>query len=393
MKLRSPSLWLRAALLWLLFGPLGTQAQPSSAAEPPAPDLGGQVLMVPKTGGLFSIALETTVYRPPGEGPFPLVVINHGKAPGDPRFQSRYQPLGAVRFFLARGYAVIVPMRQGFSKSSGGYIGAGCNVESNGHVQAEDVHAVYEWLGAQAWADRSRMLVMGQSHGGWTTLAYGTHPDPGVRALVNFAGGLRQEGCTSWEQGLAHAAGAYGEQTRLPSLWFYGDNDRFFSVPTFHAMFDRYRAGGAPAELIAYGVFGVDSHAMFGSRAGEVIWQGPVSRLLRSVGLPDEVLNPAYLRVPDLPTPPATGFAALDAVDQVPMLKPAGREAYRLFLGKPSPRAFALGAGGAWGWAEGGDAPLRRALANCEKKAQDPHCQLYAVDDQVVWRAVEDSPP
>ena len=34
MKLRSPSLWLRAALLWLLFGPLGTQAQPSSAAEP-----------------------------------------------------------------------------------------------------------------------------------------------------------------------------------------------------------------------------------------------------------------------------------------------------------------------------------------------------------------------
>ena len=86
--------------------------------------------------GLFTTELETTVFRPDGAGPFPVAVINHGKANGDPRFQRRYRPLVAVRFFLARGYAVVVPMRQGFSKSSGSYIGGGCNVESNGSEQA-----------------------------------------------------------------------------------------------------------------------------------------------------------------------------------------------------------------------------------------------------------------
>lgn len=369
------------ALLGCAWGDLQAQT-PAAATFAPQED---KVQMVPKKGGLFTTQLETTVYRPSGDGPFPVVVINHGKAYGDPRFQARYQPAGAARFFLARGYAVVVPMRQGFSRSSGNYIGGGCNVESNGRVQADDVRAVYEWLGEQAWADRSRVLVMGQSHGGWTTLAYGTRPDPGVRALVNFAGGLRQDSCAGWEGTLARAAGAYGAETKLPSLWFYGDNDSYFSVNTFHAMYDRYHGAGAPAELIAFGPFGSDSHAMFGSRSGERIWQEPVLRLMRSVGLPDEVTDASYLKVRDMAVPPKTGFAAVDAIDQVPYLKDSGREGYRVFLTKQMPRAFALAPNGAWGWTEMGDAPLQRALANCQKHAKDQRCRLYAVDDSVVW--------
>ena len=75
--------------------------------------------------GSYGIELETTVYRPPGEGPFPLVVINHGKSFGDSRFQprSRY-PLAALEF-VRRGYVVAIPMRRGFSKSGGIYIGGG----------------------------------------------------------------------------------------------------------------------------------------------------------------------------------------------------------------------------------------------------------------------------
>ncbi len=49
------------------------------------------VVNVPKKGAVFTVDLETTVYKPDGDGPFPLVVINHGKAYGDSRFQSRYQ--------------------------------------------------------------------------------------------------------------------------------------------------------------------------------------------------------------------------------------------------------------------------------------------------------------
>ena len=61
------------------------------------------VVMVPKKGGIFTIELETTIYKPEGMGPFPVVVINHGKAPGDSKFQSRYRVGGTARYFMQRG--------------------------------------------------------------------------------------------------------------------------------------------------------------------------------------------------------------------------------------------------------------------------------------------------
>jgi dienelactone hydrolase len=240
--------------------------------------------------GLFAVDLETTVYKPEGDGPFPVVVINHGKASGDARFQARYRPAVAARYFLQRGYAVVVPMRQGFSKSGGSYIGGGCNVESNGRVQAEDVKAVFDYLVAQPWVDKERMLVVGQSHGGWTTLAFGPQNYPGVKGLVNFAGGLRQDTCPNWKEALAGAAAGYARGTRLPSLWFYGDNDSYFDPPTFHAMFDQYTAAGGQARLVAFGRFGADSHSLFGSRSGAGIWQPEMTAFLASIGLPSEPL-------------------------------------------------------------------------------------------------------
>jgi dienelactone hydrolase len=267
-----------------LAGPVRAQAPELDAA------LNESVVMVPKKGGLFTIELETTVYKPPGDGPFPLVLINHGKASGNPRFQGRYRPALAARYFLQRGYAVVVPMRQGFSKSTGSYVGVQCNIGSNGQVQAEDVHAVLDWATAQPWADKDRILVVGQSHGGWTTLAFGTVHYPGVKALVNFAGGLRQENCLGWQLGLARAAADYARETQVPSLWFYGDNDSFFDPETFHRMHEQYVAAGGQARLVAFGVFGKDSHALFGSRAGGAIWQPEVTKFLAQVGLPSQPL-------------------------------------------------------------------------------------------------------
>ncbi|HKA42079.1 MAG TPA: hypothetical protein VKF40_08825 [Burkholderiales bacterium] len=74
--------FLAAALgAWLL------AASPGGAQDNKAPqlrtDLNEQVVMLPVKGS-YSTELETTIFRPNGEGPFPLVVINHGKASGNP---------------------------------------------------------------------------------------------------------------------------------------------------------------------------------------------------------------------------------------------------------------------------------------------------------------------
>jgi dienelactone hydrolase len=266
--------------------------------------LNESVLMIPKGSGLFSTTLEVTLHKPDGEGPFPLAVINHGKANGEPRFQARYRHGTAASYFLQRGYAVLIPMRSGFSKSTGNYIGAGCNIGSNGESQAEDVKVTLDYITQQSWADKQRIIVLGQSHGGWTTLAFGTFNYPGVKGLVNFAGGLRQEQCPAWQQSLARATGDYGKRTPLPSLWFYGENDSYFNPFTYKAMHEQYTQAGGQARLVEFGVFGTDAHSMFGSRNGIAIWQPEVSRFLAQLGLPSEPL-PIYAKFGSNPVPAA----------------------------------------------------------------------------------------
>jgi len=66
----------------------------------------------------------------------------------------------ATREFVRRGYAVAIPMRNGFSRSGGVYISGGCNIASNGELQAESVAAVIKWLRAQPFADGNRIVVI-----------------------------------------------------------------------------------------------------------------------------------------------------------------------------------------------------------------------------------------
>jgi hypothetical protein len=42
-----------------------------------------EVVFVPKKLLIGSVNLETTIFKPDGEGPFPLVIINHGKSFGN----------------------------------------------------------------------------------------------------------------------------------------------------------------------------------------------------------------------------------------------------------------------------------------------------------------------
>ena len=170
----------------------------------------------------------------------------------------------------------------------------------------------------------------------------------------------------------------------MPSLWFYGANDSFFPPDVIRPAHAAYVAAGGPAEMVAFGAFGSDAHGLFFSARGLPIWWPKVELKLAAAGLPIEVVAPQFAPPVPMAAPPSSGFAAVDDVDKLPRLNEKGREVYRLFLAKPAPRAFALSAGGAWGWATGGDDPLHRALEICRRVAAS-ECRLYAVDGAVVW--------
>ncbi|HYD96308.1 MAG TPA: CocE/NonD family hydrolase [Noviherbaspirillum sp.] len=355
----------------------------SSPAEAVVLDavLNEQVVMIPASFDSRSIELETTIFKPPGEGPFPVVVMNHGKALGNPRNQNRDRFIVLSREFVKRGYAVIIPMRKGFSKSSGEYVDRGCDMTAHGQSQADDLQAALEYLRGQPWADAGRVVVAGQSYGGLTALAFGTRQYPGVKGLINFAGGLKMHGgdCR-WQQSLVQAFASYGAKSTLPSLWFYGENDNHFGPDLAARLHNAYIQAGGNARLVAYGPFKKDAHGMSASRDGVKIWWPETEKFLKELGMPtDTVLAlDTDVKVPQIE------YAAIDNVDAIPYLKGSAREQYRVFLGKSYPRAFAVSPTGAWSWAEDGDDPVEQALQDCQKNSNQP-CRLYAVDNHVVW--------
>ena len=240
-----------------------------------------------------SIQLETTIYRPRGSGPFPLVVMNHGKAfvaPGK-QVRARYPVLSQE--FVRRGYVVVIPMRQGFSQSGGRQVSTGCDLAASGREQAKDVDAVVKHFQKQAWINREQVVVMGQSQGGLVTMAYAEHPASGIKLLVNFAGGLRSTGgrCKAqWAEELVLAFEQFGKKAQLNSLWFYGQNDSFFDPSLVARMHSAYLdAGRHPksfARLVAYGAFGQDAHGMVEYFGGVRLWWPALEVELKRLGLP-----------------------------------------------------------------------------------------------------------
>ena len=368
-------LWRLLALVSVLCG-----AVPLHAALPET-RLTEQLVMLPVVSGNTSIELETTLFRPPGDGPFPVLIMNHGKAPGNPHLQERDRFIAISREFVKRGYAVVIPMRKGFARSSGQYADDGCNLTANGQNQANDIQGVADYLLRQPWVDRNRILVAGQSHGGLTAMAFGSRNLPGVRGLINFAGGLRADsGNCQWKNSLIAAFADYGSKARIPSLWFYGANDSYFSPALASQMHEAFVNAGGLAKLVAFGPFKLDAHAMSGSRDGVRIWWPETERFLKQIGMPTEEV----LSLGSEPRLPKSSYAAIDNIDAIPYLQQQGREQYRVFLAKPTPRAFAVSTSGGWSWAEDGDDPVGRVLTTCQRSSGEP-CRLYAVDDDVVW--------
>jgi hypothetical protein len=87
----------------------------------------------------------------------------------------------------------------------------------------------------------------------------------------------------------------------------------------------------------------------------------------------------------------ASGYAKLEDVDALPYSAPHVQKAYREWLTKPLPRAFVLSSQKVI-YSVGRDPddaseprdPSERALLRCRRASQTP-CQLYAVDNVVVW--------
>ncbi len=242
----------------------------------------------------------------------------------------------------------------------------------------------------QPYVDGSRIIVTGQSMGGWNALAVGALKVPVVNGVVSFAGGVRVKGCSNGDERLISAAGKLGGQSTLPSLRFFGDNDSIFPTSTWRGMHQHYVAAGGNAELVSYGLFRSDSHDLLSSWEGLSVWVPRLDAFLARIGMPSASTYPENM---PMPVPPASGYAKIDDVDALPYVNSEkGKAFYRKFLKKPIPRVFVVGDGVAADAYESFD-PLTSALRRCEAGGKGKNCRLYAVDNKVVWTRPTPAPP
>jgi len=237
---------------------------------------------------LQSGSLQTTVYRPEGSGPFPVVIINHGKGMGDPRDEPRYRAFFPSQEFLKRGYMVMVPMRLGFAGSSGTAKSYGCDLVKDGYSQASSIESVVAYAKERADVKKDSLLVVGQSYGGFASVAYGAIATPSsVKAIISFSGGLRKAsgGCL-WDQALYKAYAEFGEKSKIPTLWVYTENDGYFPPWLVKGMHLSYKNAGGQAELVVLPPHRENGHFLFDDRDGAAIWGPVVQPFLRRHQLP-----------------------------------------------------------------------------------------------------------
>lgn len=127
--------------------------------------------------------LPAWLSRPPGDGPFPVIVALHDgpAAQARPRFEALQQ-----LWIAELGAAVLAPDVRG----STGY-GNVFTALDDGTQRADvlrDVDALLDWIEFRPELDASRVALYGEGHGGLIALAAGVAERSRLRAVVDVAG-------------------------------------------------------------------------------------------------------------------------------------------------------------------------------------------------------------
>ena len=260
------------------------------AYGPESPRMREQFWLLP--GADPSLPLRATVFRPaesagesaPARLRWPLVMINHGSDAFTREAVSLPIFYWLSRWFVERGYVVVLPQRRGHG-ATGGDLVEGRDTCANpdhlgsGEAAADDIEAALDFMQRQAFVDPSRLVVAGISTGGWAALALAARNPPGLKLVVNFAGGrgghaYGRSNAVCGADRLIAATAALGRLARVPTFWAYAENDSFFGPELAAAMAGAWTAAGGSAEFNVLPPYGEEGHAMVDDRASWRMW-GP----------------------------------------------------------------------------------------------------------------------
>jgi len=231
--------------------------------------------------------MRATLFRPPAgpngeEGQHPLVVINHGTDEATRLAVAMPVYYWLSRWFVERGYAVILPQRRGHGATGGALSEAIGNCDHPNHyksgmIAADDVSAAIDYMTGQPFIAKNNVVVVGISTGGWASLALAARNSPKISAIVNFAGGrgghaYGEPNRVCGVEELLSAVRQYGETARIPTDWYYAANDSYFGPKLAKSLATVWSEAGGSVEAHILPPYGSEGHALADDRMGWDIW-------------------------------------------------------------------------------------------------------------------------
>jgi dienelactone hydrolase len=236
------------------------------------------------------ILMRADLFRPAGAGPFPLAVINHGSQEDADRRALAAMPSfpELTAWLVGRGYAVLIPERPGHGKTSGRYTESegpcrAPDFRKAGEATADDIAAVLDFALKQKLFRPTRVLLLGNSAGGWGALALASRNPKTIAAVIAFAPGrggrqhdLPRNNCAP--DRLVAAAAHFGKTGRIPALWLYAKNDAYFPPSLADRLAAAYAGAGGRLEYHQLPAFGREGHVLV--QAPAATWEAYLSRFL-----------------------------------------------------------------------------------------------------------------
>lgn len=232
--------------------------------------------------------MPVLVYKlPQAKDKSPVVIFSHGRPGTLAARAAQKSPVhpNIVRYWHSHGYSVVAAVRPGYGDNSkvdpedhgvrwdhdpcSGEV----NFQKTANAATHAVKAVHKWLTSQEWVKTDRLLLVGQSVGGFTTVNACGQNWSGVIGCINFVGGTggnptASPGKSCKPEKVSEIFSQAAKTTNVPSLWLYSANDKYWGEDPPKQWFKSYQESAKAAgqtvtsEFFAAPAVGENGHSM-----------------------------------------------------------------------------------------------------------------------------------